>query len=221
MASNATALRNRIDAVLAERSLLKHPFYQEWTAGTLSAERLREYARQYFHFEAEFPRWLSAIHSRIEQPALRKLVLENLWDEEHGERNHRALWLKFAEAVGLSRDEVESSIPNTETTALLRHFREAARAGSVASALATLFAYEGQVPDVAREKIRGLREHYGLAPEQYEFFTVHLEADVAHASAEVHAIATLDADEQEVLEAVEVACDRLYGFLDGCYEATA
>ena len=221
MASNATALGTRIDAVLAERSLLKHPFYQEWTAGTLSVERLREYARQYFHFEAEFPRWLSAIHSRIEEPALRQLVLQNLWDEEHGERNHRALWLEFAQAVGLSRDEVERSTANAETTALLDHFRAAAQEGSVASALATLFAYEGQVPVVAREKIRGLREHYGFAPEQYEFFLVHLEADIAHADAEVRAIATLDADEQEVVEAVEAACDRLYGFLDGCYEAAA
>ena len=31
----------RVDAVLAERSLLTHPFYQEWTAGRLSVDHFR------------------------------------------------------------------------------------------------------------------------------------------------------------------------------------
>ena len=44
-----------LDAIIDERSLLKHPFYQAWTAGTLPLESLREYAKQYFHFEAAFP----------------------------------------------------------------------------------------------------------------------------------------------------------------------
>ena len=30
-----------LDSMISERSLLKHPFYQAWTAGTLSLERLQ------------------------------------------------------------------------------------------------------------------------------------------------------------------------------------
>ena len=220
MTATAT-LRERVDAVLARRSLLDHPFYRDWTAGTLARGRLQEYARQYFHFEAAFPRWLSAIHTRVEDPALRQLVLENLWDEEHGERNHRALWLEFAEAVGVTAEEAEASTPNEETGALVEHFETAARDGSIAEAMATLFAYEGQVPAVAAEKIRGLREHYALTPEQYEFFTVHLEADVAHADAEVRALESLNAGDDEIVDAIEAACDRLHAFLDGCYAVAA
>jgi pyrroloquinoline-quinone synthase len=216
-----TTLRARVDAVLERRTLLDHPFYRDWTAGTLTAERLQEYARQYFHFEAAFPRWLSAIHTRVEDPALRQLVLENLWDEEHGERNHRALWLEFAEALGVPAAEAEHSVPNEETTALVEHFETAAREGSIAAAMATLFAYEGQVPAVAAEKIRGLEEHYELTADQYEFFTVHLEADVAHSDAEVRALESLQAGDDEIVEAIEAACDRLHAFLDGCYAAAA
>lgn len=220
MATEAT-LEDRVRAVLAERSLLKHPFYQAWSAGTLPAERLREYARQYFHFEAAFPRLLSAIHSRTEEPEVRQHILQNLWDEEQGERNHRALWLNFAEALGVPRAEVEASSPNEETRALIEHYRRAAREAPIPEALAALFAYEGQVPDIAWEKIRGLREHYGFTPPQFEFFSVHLVADIAHAGTELALIESLPHDEDRVVAAVEAACDRLNTFLDGCYGAPA
>ena len=42
-----------LNSLGAEMSLLKHPFYQQWTAGTLSAQRLGNYAIQYYrHVEA-------------------------------------------------------------------------------------------------------------------------------------------------------------------------
>ena len=221
MTATQTTLEARVYEVLAERSLLKHPFYQAWSAGTLPVERLQEYARQYFHFEAEFPRLLSSIHTRTEDPEVRQHILDNLWDEEHGERNHRALWLDFAEALGVPRAEVEASTPNEETRALVEHFRSVSREAPIADALATMFAYEGQVPEIAWEKIRGLREHYGFTPKQFEFFSVHLAADVAHAGTELALIEGLSDEEDRVVAAVEAACDRLYAFLDGCYEMAA
>lgn len=221
MTSTASALEQRMRAVLNERSMLQHPFYQAWTAGTLRREQLQEYARQYYHFEAAFPQLLSAIHTRMEDAPLRQIVLDNLWDEEHGERNHRALWLEFAAALGVSEGEAVNSTPRPETQALLAHFERAARERPVAEALATLFAYEGQVPAVATEKIAGLEAHYSLTPAEYEFFTVHIEADVAHSSGELDAIerSMRDGDEASVVRAVEEGCDVLLGFLDGCYRA--
>ena len=211
------SLETRLTAVLAEKSLLGHPFYRAWTAGTLEVERLQEYARQYFHFEVAFPRFLSAIHTRTESAAVRQLILENLWDEEHGERNHPALWLEFANALGVSSEEVRGSRPNAETAALVGHFADVCANAPVAEALATLFAYEGQVPAVAAQKIAGLRDNYGFAPGQYEFFTVHEAADVAHSHAELAAIRELNIDDDATIRAASAAADRLLSFLDGCY----
>jgi pyrroloquinoline-quinone synthase len=218
--SRSSGFERRLLEVLAAKSLLQHPFYRAWTAGTLEVERLQEYARQYFHFEAAFPRFLSAIHARTEPAGVRQMLLENLWDEEYGPRNHRALWLEFAEAVGVPAAEVEASTPNEETTALVEHFSRVCREAPVAEALATLYAYEGQVPQVAWQKITGLRDNYGLKPAQFEFFSVHLVADVAHADTEMKAIAeTIGAgsSEESVVAAAGAACDRLLSFLDGCY----
>ena len=221
MTETGTALERRLREAIGERSLLDHPFYRAWSAGTLERERLQEYARQYFHFERMFPRFLSAIHARTESPAARRLLLGNLWDEEYGERNHAALWLEFAEAVGVPAGEVEASEGRPQTRALVEHYAEVAAKAPVAEALAALFAYESQVPAIAWEKIKGLTEHYGLLPQQFEFFSTHLVSDVAHSGAELSAIEELCEDEDAVVAAAERASERLLEFLDGCYGTAA
>lgn len=220
-ATIAADLEKRIKAVLEEKSMLKHPFYTEWTTGELPIAKLQEYARQYYHFEAAFPRFLSSIHCRTESPEIRQLLLDNLWDEEHGERNHPALWLEFAAALGVSAEAVKTAKLRPETKALVEHFNGTSRNAPLAEALGTLFAYEGQVPAIAWQKIKGLTEHYSFEPKQFEFFSVHLVADIAHAGAEMQSIAMATEDEDGVVQAVAKSCDLLLSFLDGCYEAAA
>jgi pyrroloquinoline-quinone synthase len=216
-----THFAETLDEIIEERSLLKHPFYRAWNAGTLPIESLREYAKQYFHFEAAFPTFLSAIHARMEPGAARQAVLENLWDEEHGAENHLALWLRFCESLGLDEAEVRASEPNAETRQLVDGFRAACSEGSVAEGLATLYAYESQASRVAETKINGLCAFYGFEdPKGYEFFSVHQDVDVYHSEAErdVVVAAATTADERAGLEeATRVAADRLWRFLDGAY----
>jgi len=210
-----------LDAIIDERSLLKHPFYQAWNAGTLPLESLQEYAKQYFHFEAAFPTFLSAVHARMEAGPARQAVLENLWDEEHGDQNHLALWLQFAESLGVSEADVRASAPNAETRDLIDGFRSVCTEGTVAEGLATLYAYESQAPKVAETKIRGLKAFYGFEdPKGYEFFSVHQDIDVYHSQTErevVAAAATTDTARAGLEEATATAADRLWRFLDGAY----
>src|SRR5947208_5512604 len=149
-------IERRIDA----RHLLTHPFYTQWQAGTLPREALQEYARQYYAFESSFPRFLSALHSRTERADHRQALLENLWDEEHGKENHAELWLRFAEGIGVSREDVASATPNEATKALVDMYFDVTAEGSVAEGVAALYAYERQVPEVAQSKIDGLAKHY-------------------------------------------------------------
>jgi pyrroloquinoline-quinone synthase len=206
----------RLQAVIESKSMLQHPFYQGWSAGTLPMERMQEYARQYYHFEAAFPRFLSAIHARTESAEVRQMLLENLWDEEHGERNHPRLWLDFAKAINVPERDVREATIRPETRGLIEHYKEAAEQAPIGEALATLYAYEGQVPSIAWQKIRGLTECYGLRPDQFEFFSVHLVADVAHSGHEMAAIEEYCEDEDVLVSATAAACDRLLSFLDGC-----
>ena len=54
-AKNAELL-GKLDAAIAEKSLLKHPFYQDWQAGKLSREALQLYAAQYYRHVEAFPK---------------------------------------------------------------------------------------------------------------------------------------------------------------------
>ena len=211
-------LLDRIDALIAERHLLTHPFYTKWREGTLSREALQEYARQYYAFESTFPRLLSALHTRSDQPDVRQSLLDNLWDEEHGEVNHAELWLRFGEGIGAERTSVRTAERNAGTRALLDSYWSAVSNGPIAAGIAALYAYEGQVPEVATEKIRGLVEQYGVDdPRTLAFFTVHSTLDVEHSGAErsmISELAPTPADEEAVLASTRAALDAWWGFLD-------
>ena len=207
----------RIDAAIERRHLLTHPFYTKWVGGTLPVEAIQEYARQYFAFEASFPRFLSAIHARTEQPEVRQSLLQNLWDEEHGRDNHAELWLRFAEGMGVRRDDVLEARRRQGTDALVGTYRELATDHSVAAGVAAIHAYEHQVPAVAEAKIEGLRRHYGIDDERtLAFWEIHRELDVEHAGAERRILAELaEASPEETLQATDRALDAWWEFLDG------
>jgi pyrroloquinoline-quinone synthase len=207
-----------LDSMIAERSLLKHPFYQDWTAGTLSRERLQNYAVEYYPHVAAFPRYLSAIHSRCADIATRQAILENLIEEERGPENHPELWLRFAEAIGVARERVLGATPSTSGADLVRAFSELAQ--SVSSGLAALYAYESQIPAVATAKIDGLRCFYGITDERgLAFFTVHEKADVWHARTGAELIArhcSSDRDRELAIDAADRALSALWSMLDAC-----
>lgn len=210
-----------IDRMIDERHLLTHPLYRRWDAGTLPKKAIQEYARQYYAFESEFPRFLSAIHSRAESPTVRDHLLENLWDEAHGEENHAELWLRFAEGMGVRREDVRSAEPNAATKQLLESYRSASTSAPVAAGIAAIHAYESQVPAVSRVKIDGLKEHYGVKDGRtIEFFEVHERLDVEHAGAERALLEELASDEPAAaVAATRDALDAWWGFLSAVDEA--
>src|SRR5260370_14988582 len=82
----------RIDAAIAEKSLLKHPFYQDWQAGKLSREALQLYAAQYYQHVEAFPKHLPVLAARTEAP-LQGLSPESIAEgEEPAGPNAKAVW---------------------------------------------------------------------------------------------------------------------------------
>lgn len=210
-----------LDVRVAPYDLLQHPFYQAWSAGELTREELRNYAAEYWHHVSAFPTYLSALHARLSDAPLRRTVLENLADEEGlpAGRPHSDLWMDFAEGMGANRDDVRSRTLQPETTALIVHFRAAMQHESAAAALAALYVYESRVPDIARTKAEGLKQHYSADAATARYFTLHQTADVHHASvwrtAMEQQLAAHPADAEEALAAAERTAAALWSTLDG------
>jgi pyrroloquinoline-quinone synthase len=206
-----------LDRLVRQRHLLGHPFYAAWSRGELPIETLREYAEQYYHFEVNFPRYVAGAYARVTEPASRRVLLENLVDEEGRSPTHPELWLDFARAIGVSRPLPRPAGP---TRRLLSAYERHALGGSAPAALGALYAYESQFPEVAAEKSRGLRAHYGIrSKEAHEFFRVHTLADVEHSAAERRLLRGLLRSSPDAGRAAEKglrdSLEAWWAFLDG------
>ena len=207
-----------IDCQIAAKHLLTHPFYLAWTRGELSRAALADYARQYYHHVAAFPTYLSAVHAGSDDQPTRRQLLDNLIDEEAGCPNHPELWLQFAEALGVSKEEVEFSGEWTETSNLIGTFRSVCSEGTTTEGLAALYAYESQIPAVSESKIKGLIENYKMTePRAYKYFSVHVEADREHAAAERSMLSQYVNAENaaSTTDAVDRILDALWEMLSG------
>lgn len=210
---------SRIDTKVAERAMLKHPFYQAWTEGRLSLDDLRAYARQYFHHVEAFPQAVSAVHSACPDRDGRRMLAENLAEEEGieaGKQDHATLWLMFACGLGEDAAAVRDEQLTAETQGLIDTFRKLSRR-SYAAGLGALYAYESQFPGVASAKIEGLMDRYGIVDEEtLRFFRVHESADVEHSAVCRELLDRLnDGDREEAVAAGEELAGALWNFLSG------
>jgi pyrroloquinoline-quinone synthase len=173
-----------LNASVQRWNLLKHPFYQSWSAGTLPVKALASYAREYGALVNLLP-----------------VGWETQGDAETAEeeREHAELWERFAGALGT---EVGAPVL-AETTSLCRIAR--VLFAEPAGAMGALYAFEAQQPPTATSKLDGLRKHYALGAEAETYFEKHT-ANHHEAAKLLDRIEALAADERDRAVA---ACDRM------------
>jgi len=206
----------QLNKKLDEYHLLNHPFYKSWNEGKLTREIIKDYAEQYYQHVKAFPRYISATHSLCEDLDKRKILLENLQDEEKNGADHPKLWKNFALAIGAKENEIDSVKREKFTTEMIDNFFKYGRS-SYAEGLASLYTYERQIPEIAETKIRGLISHYEVSSKEgLEFFEVHKVADVYHREACEKLLDCLSKEEQIKAEKSALSTAKyLWNFLTG------
>ncbi len=219
-----TAFLAQLDSLIAQRSILQHPFYQAWRRGELTRDDLARYARLYYPHVAAFPGYLEATAVKAEDVATRSALADNLQDELENPAPHPKLWLDFAEALGGERSEVAAQPASPQVSRTVATF-DALCQRSLAAGLTALYCYESQQPMVAQEKMRGLRDSYGVTSEAgLRYFAVHATADVEHREAERAALGRcLEAGTApaEIFSAAEEALDAYWNLLDAVAPASS
>jgi len=197
-ANASTTPSARCDALVAARSLLGHPFYQAWSAGTLPVAALRDYAGEYGAFIATIADgWRTAGHDDI-------AAIED---------GHAQVW---SQTFARTLDTAVGSPEVAEVADLVAAAEELF--GDRATALGALYAFEAQQPATARSKREGLVEHYPQLPRTAGlYFAIHEDDDAEPAML----AADMDALGPDEAERAVAACDRmtkaLWDALGGVY----
>ena len=211
----------RLDNLIRSRSILLHSFYIAWQRGELTCDQLMIYATIYYPHVASFPRYLKSAADRTDDPVIHAELQRNLTDEMSHPKSHKELWLDFAEEFGFQRCEVGGAPPHAAAQNIVNTF-DRLTTNDDASALAALYAYESQQPEVSRQKADGLRQFYGVDnPKSLAYFEVHAETDIQHRTGERNAInRCLDAgaSADAILASADDALSAYWGLLDGICE---
>ena len=93
----------RIDKIIEERSLLKHPFYEMWSDGKLTQESLAGYSKEYFQLVKAVPEFMAPIIEKAPDSVVSELV-----DNQQEESDHIKPWISFAGELGISENELIS-----------------------------------------------------------------------------------------------------------------
>jgi pyrroloquinoline-quinone synthase len=195
---------DRIERSRRRWDVLRHPFYQRWSAGELTAEDLARYSGQYRHAVGAIATLSdAAADAAPERSELRRHAAEEL--------GHVRLWDGFVEASGGRVGDART--PETE---------ECVRAWTadddLLGYLIRLYAIESGQPEISRTKREGLLNRYGFEDGSgTAYFRVHETRDTEHA-AEVRELVTElaeDDDGDRLVEAAEQAFRANWRLLDG------
>ncbi|MGI9019631.1 MAG: TenA family transcriptional regulator [Solirubrobacterales bacterium] len=200
----SNSIWQRIESSRERWDVLRHPFYQRWSAGELTRSELADYSGQYRHAVEAIAEMSESVADALpEREDLRRHAAEEL--------GHVPLWDGFlGEAGGDAGAE-----PTPETAECVRAWTAS---GDALATLARLYAVESGQPQISLTKREGLLERYGFADGAgTAYFRVHEKRDVEHAAEARELIDELasEADADRVATAAESAFRANWRLLDG------
>ena len=206
-------LIQKIDMLIEERSLLKHPFYQTWSEGKLTQDALAGYSKEYYQLVKTVPRFMTPLLDTAPESLYNELDFN-----QNEETNHVKLWIKFANALGVSTYELEVYNGLEETTMAVEGLFSMMDSFDIGSA--AMYALEKEIPKISKTKLEGLAEYYGLTSfDATVYLKQHTEADIRHAESWKNAIDHSDRKEEILLSAANNSLVSQNLLLDGCFEA--
>jgi pyrroloquinoline-quinone synthase len=205
-------LIKRIDEMIEERSLLKHPFYEMWSDGKLTIESLAGYSKEYFQIVKSVPSFMTPI---IEKAP--KSVIGELIDNQQEEADHIQPWIKFAGELGISEEELikYGGLKKTKKAVSdLSELMNTYEGGSCA-----MYAFEKEIPKISQIKLDGMEKFYGMSNDDAtEYFKLHTEADVRHTTVWRNILENVPTNTDDLIQIADKSISAQNLLLDSCYE---
>jgi pyrroloquinoline-quinone synthase len=203
----------------------EHPFHQRLHQGELSAHQIRTWVANRWYYQAALPRKDAAILANCPLPEVRRRWIGRISYQDGAHDGHGGLdaWLRLAEAVGLSRDEIIAErhvapAVRFATDAYVTFARQRPWPEAVAASLTELFA-----PDLMRDRVAAMRRHYPwIDPAGYAYFESRTSAAASDAEVGLDLVLAhcgTRAEQDAAQDALAFKCDVLWALLDGIEHA--
>lgn len=198
----------------------RHPFHARMNAGELTREELQRWVVNRFYYQRSIPRKDGAVLANCPEPAVRRRWLQRIVENDGGRAGEGGTesWLRLAETLGVSHDEVLSGrglLPGVRfaVDAYVEFCRQRHWIEAVAASLTELFG-----PEAMRERVAALERHYPwLDPAGLEYFrdrVVRAPRDADHALELVVERCVTAEQQQRAVDALAFKCDVLWAQLD-------
>jgi pyrroloquinoline quinone (PQQ) biosynthesis protein C len=204
-----------IDRAILEYAVHRSAAMQRFASGDARSDSIAlSLAQEFYHLCREFPLFLAAAISHVQDDESRLLLVINLY-EEHGnldiERLHPALFRQFIRSMGLEPAVIEKVTDGSPGLEAAQTITMICRQGPAIRALGTLYAIElwfGPACDMMLEGLRPL----ALSSEATRFFVVHSGADIVHSAQLRKALFKVCKTADEWRLAVHTAAEASYMF---------
>jgi pyrroloquinoline-quinone synthase len=203
----------------------QHPFHVKMNEGHLSRRQVQGWVANRFYYQENIPRKDAAILANCPDRHIRRRWIQRILDHDGTEGREGGIeaWLRLAEAVGLSREEVcdeRHLVPGVRfavdayvTFARTRPWNEA-----VASSLTELFA-----PDLMAERLAAFERSYPwIDPGGLSYFRARLAQaprDSEYALQVVTEHCRSTDERSRAVAALSFKCDVLWSMLDAIGQA--
>jgi pyrroloquinoline-quinone synthase len=204
-------LIQKIDQIIEERSLLKHPFYEMWSDGKLTQESLAGYSKEYFQLVKAVPEFMTPIIEKAPNS-----VITELTENQQEESDHIKPWISFAGELGISNDELISYSGLDKTKKAVSDLSELMT--TFDGGACAMYAFEKEIPKISQTKLDGLSEFYQITNDNAtEYFKLHTEADIRHTASWRNILEKSNADTSNLIEIAEKSVSAQNLLLDSCY----
>jgi pyrroloquinoline-quinone synthase len=198
----------------------QHPFHRRMNDGKSSPEEIRGWVANRFYYQANIPRKDGAILSSCPDREVRRRWVQRIIDHDGTTEGSGGIesWLRLAEAVDLTREEVEDErhlLPGVRfaVDAYVTFTRTRPWVEAVASSLTELFA-----PDLMAERLAAFERHYTwIDPEALAYFRARITQaprDSEHGLEIVRKHCVTADTQAAALAALSFKCDVLWAMLD-------
>lgn len=231
----------KLTDMIRERRKITSPLYQVIMRGDATQRLLQNFVIHRYPIKNLWVRHVMCVGSRIEDHKLRRLFVENAYEEETGgytnSDRHVQTFLTFGEYLGVSTETVLSTPLLPETKALVDFNLNACNNTNVPiseGAASVLLLMEGQPPIVSKSGTSMeavMRDVYQVPREGYEFFTHHASSNVdkdyvsdledVHTSAVVEVLrryCTTDELQEGAIRSLEQSINLRHKHFDALYE---